>query len=93
MKRLTLLARLLNFSFSFDQICVLAEKAGFVLRKQAGSHMIYNHPGCKEIINLQRYGDKAKSYQVKKLVNVIDKYCLIKENKNVPILSDLERRR
>lgn len=49
-----------------------------------GSHHIYFKTGIIEIINLQSLKDgKAKAYQVKQVRNVILKYELHKEEKNV----------
>ena len=49
-----------------------------------GSHHIYFKTGIVEIINLQSLKDgKAKAYQVKQVRNIILKYELHKEEKNV----------
>lgn len=31
-------------SLSFDELCLLAEKAGFTFSRQKGSHKLYKHP-------------------------------------------------
>ena len=49
-----------------------------------GSHHIYFKTGIIEIINLQSLKDgKAKAYQIKQVRNIILKYELYKEEKNV----------
>ena len=49
-----------------------------------GSHHIYFKTGIIEIINLQSLKDgKTKAYQVKQVRNIILKYELHKEEKNV----------
>ena len=49
-----------------------------------GSHHIYFKTGIIEIINLQSLKDgKAKAYQIKQVRNIILKYELHKEEKNV----------
>jgi len=44
---------------------------GFVFRRQRGSHTMYFHDGINEFLNIQKDGNKAKSYQVEHLRNVI----------------------
>lgn len=42
-------------NFSFDDLCRLAEKAGFVFSRQEGSHKIYKHPNILwDIQNITR---------------------------------------
>jgi predicted RNA binding protein YcfA (HicA-like mRNA interferase family) len=69
---------------SYDEVCQLAEKAGFVFRKQNGSHKIYKHPIYQRIMNFQpdkNDKSKAKKYQVSQLIDFIDNNELIKEDK------------
>lgn len=57
----------------FDEVCSLAECAGFFFDRQKGSHLIYKRHGYREHINLQRTKDgKAKPYQVRQVLNQID---------------------
>lgn len=63
-------------NLSFKELCSLAEYAGFEFRNQAGSHKIYKHPVINEMINIQPEGNKAKPYQVKQLLEIIDKHGL-----------------
>jgi predicted RNA binding protein YcfA (HicA-like mRNA interferase family) len=57
----------------FDELCALAECAGFFFGRQKGSHLIYKRNGYKEHINLQRTKDgKAKPYQVRQVLNHIE---------------------
>ena len=54
----------------------LAEQAGFVLKRVKGSHHIYFHPTAG-MLNLQKDRDgKAKPYQVKQLLDMIDAHRL-----------------
>lgn len=64
---------------TFNELCRLAELAGFVFRNQSGSHKIYKHPATGEMMNLQPYGKHAKKYQVMQLLDVINKHGLISE--------------
>ncbi len=64
-------------NYPFQDLCRLAESAGFVLRKQSGSHKIYKHPQyissfISDRINLQpNKSNQAKPYQIKQVVNFI----------------------
>ena len=66
-------------NFSFADLCALAEAAGYVFRRQKGSHRIYKHPGVAGILNLQEANDgKAKPAQVRQLLGYINEHDLIK---------------
>lgn len=68
-------------NLSFDELCQLAELAGFKFRNQSGSHKIYKHPEIRQTIPFQENkGDKskAKPYQVKQLLSLIDDHGLLK---------------
>lgn len=66
---------------SFDELCRLAEYAGFGFKRQKGSHRIYKHPeipGIEQTINIQEWKNgEAKPTQVRNLLDLIDKYRLI----------------
>jgi hypothetical protein len=64
----------------FGELCALAEYAGFHFRRQKGSHQIFTNPnlvGLNGMMNFQEENGKAKPYQVRQLLNVIEKYELI----------------
>ena len=63
-------------NLSFKELCSLAEYVGFEFRNQTGSHKIYKHPVINEMINIQPEGNKAKPYQVRQLLGIIDKHGL-----------------
>lgn len=75
-----LVARILQGSsdrnIGFDELCNLLIQLGFVERSK-GSHHIFRKEGVSELINLQRDGNKAKSYQVKQVREVLVSYKLI----------------
>ena len=54
----------------FADLCSLAELAGFVFDRSAGSHRIYKHPSGF-MMNFQDVNGKAKPYQVKQLLDFI----------------------
>ncbi len=59
----------------FEDLCQLLRRLGFEERVR-GSHHIFRKAGIEEKINLQRDGNKAKTYQVRQVRTVILKYRL-----------------
>jgi hypothetical protein len=77
--RLLETARRSPANIRFSDLRGLVERAGFVLRSTRGSHRIYRHATRREIplINLQEErGGKAKPYQVRQVVRIIDEWEL-----------------
>ena len=69
-------------NLSFNELCSLAEHAGFEFRNQTGSHKIFKHPTIKKMLNLQpdkHDKSKAKKYQIKQLVAHIDDFNLMED--------------
>jgi len=63
----------------FRDLCRLLERLGYVLDRKRGSHFIYRHTLRPELplVNLQIGGSgKAKPYQVRQVLGVIDTYKL-----------------
>jgi hypothetical protein len=50
--------------------------AGFVFKKTRGSHRTYRHAGVIELLNFQDDNGKAKPYQVRQLLKIIEAYEL-----------------
>jgi hypothetical protein len=46
------------------------------LDRVSGSHHIYIHPHIPDLINLQNVDGKAKPYQIKQLLKIIEQYDL-----------------
>jgi len=63
-----------NVSFSQAQAAV--EAFGFHLSRISGSHHIYIHPDIPELINIQNVGGKAKPYQIKQFLDIVEQYNL-----------------
>lgn len=61
-------------SLSFTELQRLAEGAGFTLSRTKGDHWVYTRTGVREIINLQPKHGKAKPYQVRQVLDLIEKY-------------------
>ena len=78
MKRDKLLARALASpnNLSFREFVALVEAFGFHLARTAGSHHIYLHPDVPEAINIQRARGKAKPYQVRQFLRLVESHNL-----------------
>jgi predicted RNA binding protein YcfA (HicA-like mRNA interferase family) len=66
-------------NLTFDELCLLAERVGFVFRNQTGSHKIYKHPLHGKIMNFQpdkRNKGKAKITQINQILDYIDEFFL-----------------
>ncbi len=62
-------------NIGFKELTGLLLKLGFKERIK-GSHHIYSMENMDEIINIQEINGKAKSYQVKQIRKLIEKYAL-----------------
>ena len=68
-------------NLSFDDLCLLAVRVGFVFRNQRGSHKIYVHSAFPEIMmNFQSIKGKAKFSQVQQLISFIDEHPSLGED-------------
>ena len=64
----------------FGEMVAVVEAYGFRLTQINGSHHIFKHPGMSELLNLQNYRGKAKAYQIRQFINLLEKYGLDKED-------------
>ncbi len=78
MNKQKLLAKALAGSknLRFTEAITLAKAFGYRLVRTKGSHHILVHPKIKELINLQEVGGKAKPYQVRQLLDIVERYNL-----------------
>ncbi len=78
MKKRKLLQKLLSGSknIRFSEAVTCAKVFGFQLSRITGDHQIYVHPEVPELVNLQDVAGKAKPYQVKQLLQIIERYNL-----------------
>jgi hypothetical protein len=77
MNRKQLLKRLADgalHNIAFGDLADLAEGFGFRLRRTSGSHHIFVHPDVPEILNLQDVRGEAKSYQIRQLLRLVERY-------------------
>jgi predicted RNA binding protein YcfA (HicA-like mRNA interferase family) len=60
----------------FGEVVALAEGFGFHLSRVSGSHHIFTHPHVRELVNLQNVNGKAKPYQIRQLLQLVERYDL-----------------
>ena len=82
MKKQKLLAKVLagphNISFQDAQALVTA--FGFRLSRIKGSHHIYVHPDVDKVVNLQSVKGRAKAYQLREFLGLVETCNLKLEN-------------
>ena len=61
----------------FEDLCRAAETFGFHRKGGKGSHIVYMRDGIPEILNFQNVKGKAKPYQVRQLLKIIEHYTLL----------------
>jgi hypothetical protein len=61
----------------FEELCQAAESFGFKFKGGKGSHRIFVREGVKELLNFQDVRGKAKPYQVRQFIKLIEKYNLV----------------
>jgi predicted RNA binding protein YcfA (HicA-like mRNA interferase family) len=78
MKKQKLLQKVIagKTNIRFQEICALVEAFGFRLDRISGSHYIYVHPQVPELVNLQNVKGKAKPYQIRQFLSIVEKYNL-----------------
>ena len=79
MNKRKLLAKALRGSknIKFNDMVSLVEAFGFRLSRVSGSHHIFVHPDISELINLQSVSGRAKPYQVKQFLELIERYSIM----------------
>ena len=66
-------------NIKFTELQATAEYLGFHLDRISGSHHIYVHSKIPELLNIQNVKGKAKPYQVKQFIALVERYNLIME--------------
>jgi hypothetical protein len=59
----------------FDDACKIAERLGFSRQGGKGSHRTYGKMGELLLLNFQNRGGYILPYQVKQLLDMVDKYA------------------
>jgi hypothetical protein len=67
----------------FERLCTIAEVFGFRFSRQQGSHKVYVKDGVEEILNFQNVNGKAKPYQVKQFIGILEKHKLMEGEDDV----------
>ena len=60
----------------FAEMVALVEAFGFRLSRVSGSHHIFVHPDLPELLNLQEVDGKAKPYQIRQFLRLVERYNL-----------------
>ena len=60
----------------FGEMRVLVEAYGFHLSRVKGSNHIFVHPQVQELVNLQDVKGKAKPYQIRQFLRLVERYNL-----------------
>lgn len=60
----------------FEDLVSVVEGFGFRLSRVSGSHHIYIHPEVAEPVNLQKVEGKAKPYQIRQFLKLVELYDL-----------------
>ena len=60
----------------FGDMVTLIEAFGFRLARVSGSHHIFEHPDVPEIVNVQNHKGKAKPYQVRQFLELVEQHNL-----------------
>lgn len=69
-------------NIAFGDFVLLVEGFGFRLSRVSGSHHIFVHDSVKELVNLQNVNGQVKPYQIKQVMELIERYNLeLKERK------------
>ena len=69
-------AKLALFEPCLKEMISLVEAFGFHLSRSKGSHFIFVHPQIPELVNLQEQDGKAKPYQIRQFLQLIERYHL-----------------
>ena len=65
---------------AFVDMVNLVEGFGFVLSRVNGSHHIFAHTDICELLNLQNVKGKAKPYQIRQFLRLVERYNMRLEN-------------
>jgi len=70
------------FLFSFSDLIRIVKAFRFPHRNTEGSHWIFKHPRIPELLNIQNYKGRAKPYQIKQFLTLVNKYELQMEDES-----------
>ena len=58
----------------FSDMVTLVVVFGFHLSRVSGSHHIFSHPDVPESVNLQDVSGRAKPYQIRQFLKLVERY-------------------
>ena len=67
-------------NMSFSDLMLLVEAFGFTLVRINGSHHIFTHSHIPDLVNLQNVKGKAKPYQIKQFLSLVEQHNLTLED-------------
>lgn len=67
-------------TISFRVLIQKVKRFGFMPVRQKGSHIRFVHPEVSDLLNLQNIKGKAKPYQLKQLLRIVEKHNLYMES-------------
>lgn len=78
MKKQKLLAKALGVpkNMPFRELVTLVKAFGFRLSRVKGSHHVFSHPDIPESVNLQDVDGKAKPYQIRQFLRLVERHDL-----------------
>ena len=81
MKKKKLFRKILSGSANirFEDLVTVVEAFGFRLSRVSGSHYLFTHPAISELLNLQDRKGKAKPYQIRQFLMLIEDHNLSME--------------
>lgn len=81
-KKQKLLRQILNSqkNVSFQDLVILVKAFGFTLSRINGSHHIFVHPNILNLVNIQDVKGKAKPYQIRQFLNLVETHNLTIED-------------
>jgi len=60
----------------YEDFITIIEAYGFQHARSGGSHNIYERSDLPEMVNIQNDNGKAKPYQIKQFLSLVEKYNL-----------------
>jgi predicted RNA binding protein YcfA (HicA-like mRNA interferase family) len=63
-------------NIDFDDMVIVVEAFGFSLSRVNGSHHIFENPAIGEQLNLQNKKGKAKPYQIRQFLQIVERHNL-----------------
>ena len=64
----------------FGEMVRLVQAYGFRQGRVRGSHHIFVHPDAPELVNLQEVRGRAKPYQIRQFLRLVERYNLKTED-------------